>query len=362
MENTENKDVNTETKSVNDTVAEILKTEVKSLEEKLRTEITAEVKNFYNQLPVIGKDETIEIKKDKKELNKGFSEFLSKAMTTSTEAVLLPQDYRDIILGTNLYGTLEKDGYITTTKSTVMRVPVTTDLPTVYTLGESDGTSNGVTGSKPITKDLQITLKRNMCNIQATVEFISGHDDLLGYFENVVPEAFGFKEDYNLWNATDGIYTNASSSFVQMTNSGSLASALTYKDLTNMEAAIPKRYRKNAKWYIDNQSMGVVRGLVSSGSTGIPLFSTTDGVEKLLGYPVEIIDAGVQNLPTVTTSNTPYFSFGDMSSVWLGRNGDMTLLVDNFTNAKYGLVDYYFTRMENFGMSNPKALVTIKNR
>jgi HK97 family phage major capsid protein len=145
-------------------------------------------------------------------------------------------------------------------------------------------------------------------------------------------------------------------------------SALTYADLLHYVHSVDPAYRQSGtcRWAFNDAALEKIQGLVDT--TGRPIISdASQGIEnapgglRLLGYPVTI-DQGFSNFnnasPTVN-----WGAFGDLNAAYvLRRVKDVTLVVDPYTRALNGQVQYTAWMRADGTIQDPNAYVALTGK
>ena len=96
------------------------------------------------------------------------------------------------------------------------------------------------------------------------------------------------------------------------------ATAITVDDLVKTKNSVKKKYRKNAKWIMSNDTLTAIELLKDADDRLIfheDMSGEFDGI--LLGYPVEVSD----NMPEIATKAVPIY-FGDYSGLAIKQRDD----------------------------------------
>lgn len=96
------------------------------------------------------------------------------------------------------------------------------------------------------------------------------------------------------------------------------ATAITVTDLVKLKNSVKKRFRKNAKWIMSNDTLTAIELLKDADDRLIfheDMSGEFDGI--LLGYPVEVSD----NMPEIASKAVPIY-FGDYSGLAIKQRDD----------------------------------------
>ena len=132
---------------------------------------------------------------------------------------------------------------------------------------------------------------------------------------------------------------------------------ITYQKLLDVETALDPAYEQNAKWAFSKNTWQRIRALL--GSDGRPLVQPSGEAgmggrpqRELLGYPV-VIDQG---FPLSTTLNARWGVLGDLTEAYaIRRVADFTMVVNPFTRANFGQVEYVAWERADGNVQNRKA-------
>lgn len=147
--------------------------------------------------------------------------------------------------------------------------------------------------------------------------------------------------------------------------SKTFAEDITYAELVDAKHSVDPAYRESGtcKWYFNDATLGTVEKLVDGN--GRPLLSQSiDGISgapalMLLGHPV-VVD---QAFATSTADSGNVFgAFGDLREGYVIRRvKDLTLIVDPYTRANEGQVQYTLWSRADGLVQNPYAFALLKN-
>ncbi|MFI7677874.1 phage major capsid protein [Actinophytocola sp. NPDC049390] len=139
--------------------------------------------------------------------------------------------------------------------------------------------------------------------------------------------------------------------------------SLTYAELVTAKHTVDPDYRTGAKWLFNDATMALLEGLVDGN--GRPLLQqSTDGIEgapqfMLLGHPI-VID---QAFPTYTDGVAQTWgAFGDLREGYVIRRvQDVTLIVNPYSRANEGQVEYTMWARADGVVQNPWSFSLLKN-
>lgn len=147
--------------------------------------------------------------------------------------------------------------------------------------------------------------------------------------------------------------------------SKTFAEDVTYAELVDAKHAVDPDYREggSCKWYFNDTTLATIEKLVDSN--GRPLLSqSTDGISgapalMLLGHPV-VVD---QAFATSTADSGNIFgAFGDLRQGYVIRRvKDLTLIVDPYTRANEGQVQYTLWARADGLVQDPYSFALLKN-
>lgn len=144
-----------------------------------------------------------------------------------------------------------------------------------------------------------------------------------------------------------------------------VADVLDYDDLLDLETRLDPAYEQNAKWIMSKPTWAVIRGIVDT--TGRPLVQelAVSGIgskpaPSLLGYPVvldqEVLDFGAATGP----SNN--LALGDFNEAYVIRRvANLTIVVNPYTRANFGQVEYVAWERADGIIQNRNAYVVLAN-
>lgn len=141
------------------------------------------------------------------------------------------------------------------------------------------------------------------------------------------------------------------------------AEDVTYAELVDAKHSIDPAYRDNAKWYFSDATLATVEKLVDGNGRPLLLqsFDSISGAPSLnlLGHPV-VVD---QAFATSTAdSGNVWGVFGDLREGYVIRRvKDLTLIVDPYTRANEGQVQYTLWARADGVVQNPYAFALLKN-
>jgi HK97 family phage major capsid protein len=150
--------------------------------------------------------------------------------------------------------------------------------------------------------------------------------------------------------------------FTTTSNMNDAGTTLTYAKFVDAYHTIDPYYRDNAVWIMNDSTLAEVEKLVDTA--GRPLIQTqaAAGINgapsggTLLGKPIVLDNA------TVTTSGNNYVAFGDIREGYIIRDvKDVTVVVNPYSRATYGEVEYHAWARADADIQNRSAFVTIKS-
>lgn len=141
--------------------------------------------------------------------------------------------------------------------------------------------------------------------------------------------------------------------------------ALTYADLVDIVHSVDPAYRVGAKWAFNDATLALVEKL--EDENGRPLLgSTTNGVSSglpnttLLGYPV-VVDQAFASVGAAESGNR-YAVFGDLAAGYVIRRvKDVTLIVNPYSRANEGQVEYTMWARADGTVQDPRAFAVVHN-
>lgn len=154
-----------------------------------------------------------------------------------------------------------------------------------------------------------------------------------------------------------GIITNTTTEVAKDT--------LTYADLVDIVHSVDPAYRVGAKWAFNDATLALIEKLVDDN--GRPLLgSTTNGVSSglpnttLLGYPV-VVDQAFASVGAAD-SGSRYAVFGDLAAGYVIRRvKDVTLIVNPYSRANEGQVEYTMWARADGAVQDPRAFAVVHN-
>lgn len=147
--------------------------------------------------------------------------------------------------------------------------------------------------------------------------------------------------------------------------SKTFAEDITYAELVDAKHAVDPDYRNggSCKWYFNDTTLATVEKLVDGN--GRPLLSqSTDSISgapvtMLLGHPIVVDQAFATS--TADSGNT-FGVFGDLRQGYVIRRvKDLTLIVDPYTRANEGQVQYTLWARADGLVQDPYAFALLKN-
>lgn len=351
MDNQEIKNTNEEINISDEVLNEAVNKALEKIKAEDRTP-AVESKGFY---------EAPNINFNKSDLNSEFKSFLNtKAMTTTSDSVLVPPQYSEkIVEAFGIFGIARKNAFVQNLNSNTLYIPrVTTSAnPTAYWLSEGSSSAD----TKVDTQTVTLTMKALQSEVRISKEMLqtTGYD-VLGLVQRTVGRQFSIAEDTSAFvgnnNPFTGLFNDSGVLTYTQTAAGSIT-GLAYKDIVGVEAKLDPQFRLGAKWVFEPSTFAVVKGLCDTYNR--PIFNET--FNTILGYPYEIISSGVLNSTSVTSSGTKYFALANMKeAIWIADNTNFDILVDPYSLASTRQIKYLFTLFSAIGIANPNAAVVYK--
>ena len=144
-----------------------------------------------------------------------------------------------------------------------------------------------------------------------------------------------------------------------------VADTIDYDDLLDLETLLDPAYESNAKWIMSKASWSVIRAIVDGATRPLVMDNQISGigsrpVQTLLGYPVvldqEALDFGAATGP----SNN--IALGDWREAYVIRRvANMTVVVNPYTRANFGQVEYVAWERADGLVQNRNAYVVLAN-
>lgn len=139
---------------------------------------------------------------------------------------------------------------------------------------------------------------------------------------------------------------------------------LDYDDLLDLETALDPSYEQGAKWVMSKATWSVVRAILDGDNR--PLIQANasagigSGVEKtLLGYPV-VIDQEMPDFPGAGDEH--FMALGNWKEAYVIRRvASLTVVVNPFTRANFGQVEYVAWERADGLVQNRNAYVVLAN-
>lgn len=150
-----------------------------------------------------------------------------------------------------------------------------------------------------------------------------------------------------------------------LTSDNTLASSdtLSYQDFLDSEALLDPAYEQNAVWVMNKNAWSGVRGIVDTPGRPIILPQAVAGAgggvpKELLGYRV-VLDQG---MPTYTDTGAYFAILGDLREAYVIRRvSDLAIVVNPYTRASYGQVEYTGWQRADGTVQNRSAYVITQN-
>ena len=144
-----------------------------------------------------------------------------------------------------------------------------------------------------------------------------------------------------------------------------VADTIDYDDILDLETLLDPAYESNAKWIMSKASWSVIRAIVDGATRPLVMDNQISGigsrpVQTLLGYPVvldqEALDFGAATGP----SNN--IALGDWREAYVIRRvANMTVVVNPYTRANFGQVEYVAWERADGLVQNRNAYVVLAN-
>jgi len=136
-----------------------------------------------------------------------------------------------------------------------------------------------------------------------------------------------------------------------------------YEDLVDTQDLLDAAYEPNAKWLMKKNTWSQLRLIVDTNGRPIIQDSTTgiSGVpdRRLLGAPVIIDEA----MPTLSSAGDTFaIAYGDFREAYVIRRvADLTVVVNPYSRAEYGEVEYTAWQRADGNIQNRSAYVILQN-
>jgi HK97 family phage major capsid protein len=136
-----------------------------------------------------------------------------------------------------------------------------------------------------------------------------------------------------------------------------------YEDLVGLQDLLDESYEPNAKWLIKKNTWSQLRLIVDTNGRPIVQDSTAGIAEKparlLLGSPV-ILD---ESMPTLSSAADTFpIAYGDFrESYVIRRVAGLTIVVDPYSRAKHGEVEYTAWERADGNIQNRNSYVIMQN-
>ena len=144
-----------------------------------------------------------------------------------------------------------------------------------------------------------------------------------------------------------------------------VADVIDYDDILDLETLLDPAYEQNAKWIMSKASWSVIRAIVDGATRPLVMEQAVSGIggkpsPSLLGYPVvidqEALDFGAATGPS---SN---IALGDWREAYVIRRvANMTIVVNPYTRANFGQVEYVAWERADGLVQNRNAYVVLAN-
>lgn len=243
-----------------------------------------------------------------------------KALSEGTAAdggYLFPDEFRaEIIRELATQPRMRNEVRVVPMKRDVMNMPSLTNTPKVYWTLENSAKTTTTANFGQIT----LTAKKMAAILYASDELIEDSDttDVVQFIIGLFAEAIGQEEDRVITRGngtTEPTGYHGFSTIASITCGGNLD----FDDLIDLEYALPGKYQRNAKWFVNRENLREMRKL--KDTTGRYLWQdavTAGGQPTWHGFPI-VED---NNLPSAD------IYFGDLQQAyWLGDRQQMTVKV-----------------------------------
>ncbi|MGH3735838.1 MAG: phage major capsid protein [Micromonosporaceae bacterium] len=133
--------------------------------------------------------------------------------------------------------------------------------------------------------------------------------------------------------------------------------AITYQKILDIESALDPSYEQNAMWAFNKHTWQRIRAILDTAGRPLIDKQADAGIgerpaRELLGYPVTID----QGFPNSTTLNARFAVLGDLAEAYaIRRVADFTMIVNPFTRANFGQVEYVAWERADGNVQNRKA-------
>lgn len=141
------------------------------------------------------------------------------------------------------------------------------------------------------------------------------------------------------------------------------AAGVTYPDLVHFIHSVDPDYRMNAKWAFNDASLGYIRALVDDVGRPLWIPQSESGMGtlpggSLLGYPV-VIDQAFPDI-SAASNTVNWGAFGDLEEAYVIRRvKDITIVVDPYSRAKFGQVEYTVWARADGTVQNPNSYIAL---
>jgi len=137
-----------------------------------------------------------------------------------------------------------------------------------------------------------------------------------------------------------------------------------YDDLIDLETLLDPSYEANARWVMSKATWAQIRQIVDGDNRPLIQANASAGIgqapeKMLLGYPV-IIDQEMPDFPGA--GNEKFIALGDWREAYVIRRvANLTLVVNPYTRANFGQVEYVAWERADGVVQNRNAYVLMAN-
>ncbi len=211
--------------------------------------------------------------------------------------------------------------------------PMTSDKMGIPAQSSSVTVSWGQTTPSSDPGATEVELEANELSAYSTVKNTTLADtvsDIVGWINQCMAEAAGLELDNQAFNGTGtpfyGLLTSSGAGY-SVVLAGSLISALSATDISNMIAKLDGLKKQGARFYQHGEIVHIYRTIKTTD--GLPIFMPGNIAgatpPTLYGYPyTECIKA-----PSTQAANSPFILFGNLNYFGIGRRLDVATLTVN---------------------------------
>lgn len=144
-----------------------------------------------------------------------------------------------------------------------------------------------------------------------------------------------------------------------------VADVLDYDDLLDLETLLDPAYEQGAKWVMSKATWSVVRSIVDGATRPLIFDQAASGIgqapeKQLLGYPV-IIDQEALDFGAATGPSNN-IALGNWNEAYVIRRvANLTIVVNPYTRANFGQVEYVAWERADGVVQNRNAYVVLAN-